>query len=133
MNFQSWKVIVRGMEIEPSFAKLALQSKIRDDNDEELTITELETLDFEDKTEQSELIATLMTKMVLKGKTSIFEFDENEHIWRGKWIQVDDDGIEHTIDLARKIYAYYDAESGRNLGDNQQLDKRMANKFIFLQ
>ena len=121
------------MEIEPSFAKLALQSKIRDDNDEELTITEIETLDFEDKTEQSELIATLMTKMVLKGKPSIFEFDENEHIWRGKWIQVDDDGIEHTIDLARKIYAYYDAESGRNLGDNQQLDKRMGNKFIFLQ
>ena len=129
MNFQSWKVIVKGEEIEPSFAKLALQSKICHADEGDLNITEIETIDFDD-TEKAELIATLMTKMVLNGKPNIFKFDENEKIWLDKWCQLDENGKEHKIDLARKIMAYYDAESGRNLGDNQKLDKRLPNNFI---
>ena len=54
-------------------------------------------------------------------------------IWLEKWFQLDENGKEHKIDLTKKIQAYYDAEPGRSLADNNKLDSTLPNSFIVIE
>ena len=145
MNFQSWIVKIKGQDIKPSFSRLALQSKIyTDDDDEPLSITDIESMDYT-KEKTGEILATLMTAMTIdtnrERKPLVFNYDNADYpkqlcknkIWLEKWFQLDENGKEHKIDLAKKIQAYYDAESGRSLADNNKLDSTLPNSFIVIE
>ena len=145
MNFQSWIVKIKGQDIKPSFSRLALQSKIyTQDDDEPLSVTDIESIDYT-KQETAEIIATLMTAMTIdtnrESRPLVFNYNSPDYpkqlcknkIWVGKWFQVDENGKEHKIDLAKKIRAYYDAESGRSLADDNKLDSTLPNSFVVIE
>ena len=89
---------------------------------------------------KAEMIATLLTVMVLDTNRGVrvFNFDNEdkvkplatERIWSNRWKQMNDQDEFVLIDLAAKIKAFYQCDSGRSLAENALLDARYQNVFL---
>ena len=122
--------------------------------DEPLSVADIESFGDLSNDEKAEMIATLLTVMVLDTNKGVRVYNFNnenkvkplatEKIWSNRWKQMNDQEEFVSIDLgkvgyktdpltlilAAKIEAFYQCDSGRSLADDALLDARNQNIFL---